>query len=101
MTFKHVSFDFKSYLWALLHGCIFAFSNGSQMVVCCMFVTCLLHLLHFGYIECICCRVGHLQVWRLGRLGSLQRRKSAEDQKGFGDDDDQHDDDNSDDQLPW
>ena len=39
-----------------------------------------MHLLHF-------CRVGHLQVWRLERLGSLQQGKSAEEQKGFGDDD--------------
>ena len=80
-----------------------AFFNFQMFPICCMFIT-LSAFLHFGYIECICCiccRVGHLQVWRLGRLGSLQRRKSAEDQKGFGDDDDQHDDDNSDDQLPW
>ena len=33
-------------------------------------------MLHF-------CRVGHLQVWRLERLGSLQQGKSAEEQKGF------------------
>ena len=71
MILKHVIFWFLGTCTSVI------FLTMSHFFICCIFAfVAILHLLHF-------CRVGHLQVWRLGRLGSLQQGKSAEDQKGF------------------